>query len=153
MSTAPTHPLLWQCARTLTEMMQQDGDSLLPFRCHRFKRAKGRYDSIATALEAEYDQCFWNEMQKYSRIFTACKPLVISVAMCTAMPLMHEAVSAALDDTHVVVDAVAYRFCIYLGQTWFGIDNDVLAGVAFKLISLRKLKMERWYREAAMRAA
>lgn len=143
-STAPTNLTLQQ----RVPGMQSTEDCLVPFRCRRFKDAKGRDDSIATALEHEFDQCFSKEFKRHSRVFSACKPLAISIAMCTSMPLMHPAVCDALNDTHVIVDAVAYRFCVYLGDTWFAIDNHGLTDVAAKLLALRPFKLDHWHKNS-----
>lgn len=117
----------------------------LPCRCHRFKCAKGRNDAIQRALAEEYDECFAQEWaQKHRRIIAACKDAAVAVALSTILPLAWDAVHSELQETHVVVDAVAYRFCVYLRDTWFSIDNNKLQPMCAQLMATRKAKTDTW---------
>jgi|TARA_B100001540_G_C15391679_1_gene454784 hypothetical protein len=120
-------------------------DDRLPCRCRRFRNAKGRGERLRVALDEEYDQCFestWN--LNHRAIITACRNTVVTIALCTILPLAHDAVRATLRDTHVVVDAVAFRFCLHLKDTWFSIDNHELTTLCKLLESTRKQKIHQW---------
>ena len=73
---------------------------------------------------------------------------MLTIALCTILPLARDAVRAMLRDTHVVVDAVAFRFCMHLKDTWFSIDNHELPVLCKLLESTRKQKICQWTQSA-----
>ena len=94
--------------------------------CHRSVHVKPRGPAILDALADEYAVCFAEETRNHPQIVHACRTTVLGIALSTIIPLVHPPAVEAIQTSHVVVNAMAHKFCTHLTHGWFAMGNGKL---------------------------